>query len=222
MNDMQLERWRLKAEVARLRADTWREYSYGPVLVEQLQWQIDRMAVRAGRTVMSATLLISVITSLALIDVDGWTYTGEIQGEIGGQQETVLLLYEPLLFALEIPETATTEAGTLVVSEFDLWPPGFFELPHGPFHFTSVVDNTVSPETGFFNAALYTGETEAFFRLVPIEGDTAAISYRGSTILLQPGEYVLTIPEPSTLLLALAALAGLMLTRRVYPRRRQR
>jgi hypothetical protein len=44
LSDLQLERWRLKAEVTRLRAEMWREYSYGPLLVEQLQWQVDQMA----------------------------------------------------------------------------------------------------------------------------------------------------------------------------------
>ncbi|MEZ6072891.1 MAG: hypothetical protein R3C10_22165 [Pirellulales bacterium] len=34
----------LKAEVAQLRAEMWREHSYEPLLVEQLQWQIDRLA----------------------------------------------------------------------------------------------------------------------------------------------------------------------------------
>ncbi|MCA9102168.1 MAG: hypothetical protein KDA63_13485, partial [Planctomycetales bacterium] len=42
--DLKLERQRLKAEVAQLRAEMWREHSYEPLLVEQLQWQIDRLA----------------------------------------------------------------------------------------------------------------------------------------------------------------------------------
>ena len=164
----------------------------------------------------AAAFLASAMTFASVIDFDDWRYTGEMQGNIGGQPETIQLLYEPPLFALGIPDTATTDAGILAISEMDLWPRGFFIYSFGPFHFTSVVDETVHPETGFFNARLlseYQG-TEAFFSMAPISGDTAAISYRGSTILLQPGDYILTVPAPSTLLLAVVAILGLTAGRR--------
>lgn len=161
---------------------------------------------------MSVWLLASALTSAALMGSDEWTYRGEIPGEIAGRTETLELLYEPPMFAFGVSETDTTQAGLLVISEIELWPPGPFSLPAGPYAFASVIDETVAPETGYFHALLWTqyptGET-TLFALRPISGDTGAISYRGATILLPPGEYVLTIPEPSTLLLAALALGGL-------------
>jgi hypothetical protein len=40
---LQLDSLRLKAEVARLRAKMWRDPTYVPSLLDQMQWQIDRL-----------------------------------------------------------------------------------------------------------------------------------------------------------------------------------
>lgn len=171
---------------------------------------------------MSTTCLMAGLTLAALFDFSDWTHQGSVPAQVGGESEELEVLYHPLLFGFVVPETATTPAGMLLIPERDMYEPNLFLIPIGLYPFTSVVDDTVSPEVGFFVARLHTGlnptTQDVRIELMPMLGsDTPAISYRGSTLLLEPGEYLLrrVIPEPNTMLLAVAGSALLLWGRKL-------
>ena len=171
---------------------------------------------------MSAPCLVFGLILAAVFNSNEWTHRGSIPAQLDGESQDLEVLYQPLLFAFAVPETTTTEHGLLVATESDLYQRNPFMLPIGPYPFASVVEDTVAPEVGFFGfrflyAALDPTTEDVRYELMAMpDSGSPAISYRGSTILLEPGEHLLrrVVPEPNALLLAIAGGALLLWMRR--------
>ncbi|MEZ6098852.1 MAG: hypothetical protein R3E01_07775 [Pirellulaceae bacterium] len=140
----------------------------------------------------------STILMVAAMALSGSIYTGEIPAGIQGEMYDLAVELQDMRLKLQVPRTDVTAAGYLVAKETDFWRSGLFTTPLGPHAFVSVIDGTVEAEVGYFDGELLSsapGE-QITFHVAPIDREFGLVSYRGTTLQLQPGDYILQVPEP--------------------------